>query len=552
MELIHHKWTKNGREFLVKDSDKKVYKSNIGQYNVDCGNGEYAPYLWDANSKTITFRDSKIKFTTTGLEFYKDDKLLTSGSFYPEVKRGILWNRPTPAVSNFQVREITGEDATDRIEISYAVSTEDQKGTVRVRVGGHGRALFSFDVESKATKTTTQRLCFEFDTLEKGELLYPHFAKKQATKARSLMFDSFFFSWNKGEEDDHKYEEVGGGKHELGLLEKQYAAKEIGKLSPTTWGPTATADDCFVWGGTFYDQYGNTLYTGYYWSAIAEAGWEWEGVTASGTAENGCKISVNVNFKSTHSGQLLKAVDKDTISWASGGDRPDTIATLANSVSWTIDATGWVDSPEIKTLCQDIINAGHTDWGFVLLDDSTSGYVKIWAQETADAATLTVVYTTGGGGVTVTPGVINLASVAQGETIKAGAEITPQALNLASSCPEETIKAGATITPDVLNLISSIEAETIKCGVTITPGIQSVLAQIQEGTIKVGVTISPGVINLVAATQDEIVALPGGVTISPNAIVLIPQTQNLVILTQSEIKLLRNILANILTDILKN
>jgi len=154
------------------------------------------------------------------------------------------------------------------------------------------------------------------------------------------------------------------------------------------------------------------------------------------------------------------------------------------------------------------------------------------------------------GDVTVTPGVINLASACQGETVKCGATLTPNAINLGVIPQPETLKCGTTITPDALNLACSIQEETVKCGVTITPGIQSVLAQIQEGTVKVGVTVSPNVINLMAATQDETVSLPGGITITPDVIVLVPQTQNPIILTEAEMRVLKKILSNILRDIL--
>ncbi|MCL6441689.1 MAG: hypothetical protein K6T27_09390, partial [Thermoleophilum sp.] len=69
--MQHLRWTKSGRIFSHVDEGKPnqfTYKSSIGQCNVDLGNGEFAPYVWDKAKRIVKFGECELRLTSTGLE----------------------------------------------------------------------------------------------------------------------------------------------------------------------------------------------------------------------------------------------------------------------------------------------------------------------------------------------------------------------------------------------------------------------------------------------------------------------------------------------------
>ncbi len=50
MPIVHDKYTRNGRKFNITETGQKIYKAFIGQKNINLGNGDFAPYIWDEPS----------------------------------------------------------------------------------------------------------------------------------------------------------------------------------------------------------------------------------------------------------------------------------------------------------------------------------------------------------------------------------------------------------------------------------------------------------------------------------------------------------------------
>src|SRR4030042_1810881 len=107
--MQHLRWEKTGRVFNHADEAKPntfTWKSSIGQQNVDKGDGTFAPYVWNIATRTIKFGECELRFTLSGLEFWKGTEKLNILSFNPEWKQGLNWRRRVPSVGSLSVTEI--------------------------------------------------------------------------------------------------------------------------------------------------------------------------------------------------------------------------------------------------------------------------------------------------------------------------------------------------------------------------------------------------------------------------------------------------------------
>lgn len=155
------------------------------------------------------------------------------------------------------------------------------------------------------------------------------------------------------------------------------------------------------------------------------------------------------------------------------------------------------------------------------------------------------------GGTIVEVGCISIGSSPQGDTLNLGCKLTPSIQDIGVGPQVPVFKGGVTVKPNTLGIGTGIENEIVKHGITITPGILSVLAGIQAGVIKVAVKVSPGVVQILSQPLDETILTAGGVTINPDAITLILQPSSPIILSEAEGELLKDVLASVLSKILK-
>ena len=72
MPIVHDKYTSNGQKFDITETGQKIYKSFIGQKNVDLGNDVFAPYVWDEPSQSIRYGDLSCEFYSGGYQVVRE------------------------------------------------------------------------------------------------------------------------------------------------------------------------------------------------------------------------------------------------------------------------------------------------------------------------------------------------------------------------------------------------------------------------------------------------------------------------------------------------
>jgi hypothetical protein len=265
--MIHEKWNSNGRTFATDVKGQKVYKSAVGQNNVDLGNGDYIPYVWDQANKRLRFGKCEIRLGITGIEFWFDGEKLHEGRFRIEKKSG-TWGNISTIASGLSIQETITEESFNTVTLSYDVDSTDFNASISLKVGGFDKAHFGYSF--KAKNAGEFRVVWENDITETGKPIYGfNNSVDKNTVTYGYETSKSTWKWLYEEIPDHVIEDT-AEKINFYLKEGTYVKDEIKNLNPTTWGPTGIAADADDGNesdpGTWYEngKYGdNKLYINY-------------------------------------------------------------------------------------------------------------------------------------------------------------------------------------------------------------------------------------------------------------------------------------------------
>jgi hypothetical protein len=381
-EWVHYKWERSGRTLYNPDTGQYKYVSYIGQTNVDLGDGNYAPYVWDPVEKIARFADCALRFFNPHFEFWRNGTKLTDARFQLLRKVGADWVSVPLVFDSLTVNE-GDEYATPSLKLS------DENGneiTVNIRLGMFH--YINLDFEVGVNIEGEYQLQMENTGLS-GDPVEIHsgtgLKAEEEDRVIGIVYETMYFRWSYDETPDRLYlHEVqpDGSETSKKIVELGHLSSGESKLiSPDTWGPTAIqadADDgeedgrvtgTHAWNtGGYYDD--DCLFCGYAspYNRPFEPAWRWDDITASGVAQDGCKIELWHNDDHTESGTsdaTLYGIDEaDTAQFSDvAGNRPSDRPKTSANVLWdpiieTVDgAHEHAESPEIKTIIQELLDS---------------------------------------------------------------------------------------------------------------------------------------------------------------------------------------------------
>ena len=428
MPLVHDRYTASAREFISTDAlgeptGKRVWTSCIGQKNVDLGNGEFTDSVINAKDKFLRFGESEVKLTVNGLEFWHNGELKLTSKLQLESKAELssTWDRPEAVVSGFKVSTLPTEKFADVNQIEYKLTVEDQELTVKICSWGLDRVTFIF--EKEALKSGEQRILWETEVTEKTTPIIATFDpdKNKESKTIGLDFGGHAIKWTQVESDSREIINADVGKKTAVAIERKiFEASERSVITPDTWGATqiqADNDDAFEIADTSVDLDGldgDGINFGRRASSLHDDPClRWDNVTCSGTAENGCKLSLDMTYEegSTSTAGAISGIDEaDPDDW-SAGTRPSQRNKTTANVGWQPTTGDWgtgnIDSPEIKTIIQELIDSytysGSQAMAFTWVGAFSGNHYRQFEDFNTEGtpAQLTIVYTPAAGGVTL-------------------------------------------------------------------------------------------------------------------------------------------------------
>ena len=229
-----------------------------------------------------------------------------------------------------------------------------------------------------------------------------------------LVFDNIQFSWVASEIGIHEgyvIEDQAGGK-KLDFFLGDFDLPDNGDLviSPDTWGPTTTSNDCMeVDDTTYYDAYDSTdLLIGDYSGNYFDIGLKFEscGMTTGCTVDSGSKIDVTAGSYGSHNGgcnAVIEMEDSRTPVNYDSSHRPSQRSYHGDADDWDADVSSGDFSSGSDQDFADMVQPRVADdyetgddvaFRWRTLDEDAGSYQSI----DIDDATLTVVYTPAAGG----------------------------------------------------------------------------------------------------------------------------------------------------------
>jgi len=413
MQLTHHKWNKSSRTFKTEKPNQFVYESYVGQRNV-LKNGLYFPYIWDSQTNELFHAESSIKFQADKQVIkYLGNVLVSSSKFFvqqeisPSVWENIPHGQPIRNIKENYPEENYCTGYLDFPDAPYALKIgiqpiwgEKVNFSFRFRAPKSGIVRFVW-VNEGLTKIAVNKA---YEWVWSGERF------GNPNKKIGVRFKNIVWHWNYDEADQRAFViDDSGEDAKLQIIFGPYEVQknEWLEIFPDTWGPTGASDDCYDQAGTYSDDYNGGLYCGEYAGDSLSAGWIWPSVTASGTAGDGCKITIyNTAISDLGCIANLKAVNDDTPPAWDASHYPSNATVHAGVVAWNEGGTGTQDSPEIKTIVQERFDGSHNsgdNMAFVWLDNNSPSDDRTYFDAESGAGTaakLTIVYTAGNGGRT--------------------------------------------------------------------------------------------------------------------------------------------------------
>lgn len=335
--------------------------------------GQYGPYIWDGTTGTLHTAAGKCEFAPDRQILTKDGQTLFSSMqlFVQRYEEG-AWIDQSHGVP---VRAVTAGDDRGNVVLTFpAVALlYDLECTIS---GGRSRWM-QFSLRFRTPEGGRFRFRLLFDGLVGVHTAINTAPRGQVLKQTGVSFRDIEFRWTYTEADQRAVTVVDNGEtKQLNIMLGPFdvLADDWLEIAPDSWGPTPTSarwNDCLdVTQGTnvgnYYDSYdawsgAHELVMGYDENDSANkeynAGFRFEDVEVTGRADNGCKITIDVDQAwPTPTAELYgEAADNPAI-W-SASRRPSEITVTDASVPWDPPLTvGSHDSPEIKTIIQEILD----------------------------------------------------------------------------------------------------------------------------------------------------------------------------------------------------
>lgn len=442
LNLEHIEWTQSGRTLRVLDAQNQptgqlCYQAAIGEENIDDGAGGFAPFLIEAGNKIKYGKDAYELEFATGEQIIRKAAQVLCRSFklYVQAYIGGQWVNQPHGTPTRQMRsgEVfrDGSWETNEKKATGFLSFPDARLSfgaqnpydlyVGLEAGGEARAKMGIRLRAPATGQV--RILAVLDGLEKLPtdwewLWYRYLPEKgKEDRKRGVRVKNLQWIWSYDESPfrDIVAEDNTDGTKKITVVMGPYdiTANEWLTIYPDTFNDDIPGDysDCDqdasdqvkIFG---VDSDGDLV--GYAYSNENDIGLRFENVTCSGTAQDGCKITVYQTYGSTMPLTSIKGIDEaNPAVWDDDpDDGPHDRTQTTASVSWTPTDNDNADQDtyEIKTIIQELIDSytytGSQAMAFAINQTGQgSGYnfqMEDYTMAGTNQARLTIVYTTGG------------------------------------------------------------------------------------------------------------------------------------------------------------
>jgi len=476
-ELLKH--NSNGRTLTITDDQgqptaQRVYKSFVGQKNVDLGDGNFAPYVWDEPGQSIRYSDKVCEFDVDGFQTIRE---------FGSVETLIDDQR-------FEVQYLRGNWRTlDLWQIGLTVDQQDDYCVVTRHLSdGEGNTLdvdFLFKPWEKVKLTfrlhvvnaNLYRIRFQ-NTGIAGEVTEVPLIDKDKNNLgiSRLLFTNISFAWDESEIGIHEgytiEDQAGGKKLDFFLGDFDLPADGNVTISPTTWGPNEISEtNNDSGGGVDIDgQTSNVLYIddGDTYPDWGWVGFRWEGIDLGGapaSIDSGTIIEFDcLDDNNNPSGTLrfvaedaqdpvdFSVTDVEDRSYLTGGGdyvdhalpdgaRNDEAYSMVNPVQalidegYTYDGTAGNDTLVFACGANGAFDITSVSWRSVSYD---------YSHATGEVARLTIVYTEGGGS---SPSASPSASVSVSPSVSISASPSVSPSVSISASPSVSVSASPSASP---------------------------------------------------------------------------------------------------------
>lgn len=415
MKLKHLKWTKASHIFEQQDDNgiptgRRVEETVCGE-RCCYHNGQWIPYVWLPNENRLKFRDNEfLEFQSGQQAIIRGTKtLVRSSKFFVQQKVGQNWENvphglPTRNLKHDYPKPGQCVAYLDFPDAQYDLQVGLRIGLARkTRMGIRLRAPVSGQVRFQWVLDGVEKLPTNYEWIYQGGGPKGLPKKKTGIKLKNVIF-----GWSYAEADERTISvETNPDETKKVIITfgpYDYIENTWLKIMPDTWGLTETSDDCFGYGGTYYDNYEGGIWVGQSLSNIENIGWIWDNVTAIGTAEDGCYIETyETTYSNNYATANLRIQNTGAPTAWGAAHVPSDCAFEAASVAWNNMGDAATDqSPEIKTLIQARFDGGHSSgnkMSICMMDNGSanndeSGCV---AEESGVGAKLRIVYTPASG-----------------------------------------------------------------------------------------------------------------------------------------------------------
>jgi len=418
LELI--KYNPNGRTYREMEgglpTGRKVYKGRggNGEKNVDLGGGDFAPYVWDEPSQSIRYGGLSCEFYPAGYqvvrEYGSSETLIDEQKFSVQYFReqGSKW-------IDLDLHQIglTVDDTNEDYCIVTRNLSDGLGNTLNIDFLFRPREKVRLTFRLHVVDADQYRIRFQNTGIagEVTEVPLIDRVTQDNLGIHRLVFENIKFLWDADEISIHEgyviEDQAGGKKLDFFLGDFDLPADGNITISPTTWGPTTTSNDCLEYDDTtYFDDSSGDLFIGEYNLEEMDIGWIFSNVAvpAGSTCGIGCKITGTAGgfggFAGAGGNGLLEVEDSRAPDDYDQTHRPSQRSYHAGTVvDWdTSTASGTFDSPELNTLAQQRFDDDHVAGDGMAFrwreDQSTNGD---WQSVVPDDAELTLVYTEAAG-----------------------------------------------------------------------------------------------------------------------------------------------------------
>ena len=563
LRLQHEKWEASGRTFAVVDADdqptgQKCYRSQIGERNTDDGAGGFLPFLWKSASHRLQFgRDGfELEAETEDMRIVKGASVLArSFTFVVQAWIGGKWVTMPKGTATRQIRpdEVfrDGEFVTDDRRCTVFWSWSPALYDLRVGIEAGGGEGASMGLRFRPAQNARVRFLIVLDGLEKLPADWEWLDRTIAEETRHVGIRVRDFQW-RWTWDEAPYrsiikEDNADGTMKVAVVLGAYdtVADEWLTVYPDSWGPEEPQADADTgvedWGDLHTDW---TIYVGDYDGSNFEiACYRWS---------DGVDVPADATISSCTLGVTAGAVHQTTVvmqpffdvganreaAWDSSSRPSSGFTKSTGGATKTVAAAGdWVEDTEytfsLTTEMQELVDLAGWSTGDVVrlgvwpVEASTTNgsHVSCQGDTWDEMPTLTVVYSTGGGGleavvgdaVTLTEEVSAQVSVLEAvaeDAVTVSDEVTVNLGGYVEAVAEDAVTVSDEVT---VNLGGYVEA-VAEDAVTVTDEVTASLGGYVEAVVGDAVTLIDEVVAVevgyVEAVVEDAVTLTDEVTAS--------------------------------------